>query len=63
MNSPDMVVTKFGGLGSVEQHDSRCGIYRVRLWCGSGHLILCLAVAGGRARGSCTVRVMGERRG
>lgn len=60
---PDMVVTELGVLRSVEQHRPRRGIYGIRLGSGAGHLIICLAVTGGRASGSCTVGLMGERRG
>lgn len=58
-----MVVAELGGLGPVEQHRPRRGVYGISLGSGPGHLIICLAVTGRRARWSCTVRVMGERRG
>lgn len=60
---PDVVVAELGGLRPVQQHRPRRGVYRIRLGSGPGHLIVCLAVPGGRARGSCTVGWMGERRG
>lgn len=58
-----MVVAELGVLWPVEQHRPRRGVYGIRLGRGAGHLIICLAVAGGRASGSCTVGLMGERRG
>lgn len=58
-----MVVAELGRLGPVEQHRPRRGVYGLSLGSGPGHLIICLAVTGRRARWSCTVRVMGERRG
>lgn len=58
-----MVVAELGRLGPVEQHRPRRGVYGISLGSGSGHLIICLAVTGRRARWSCTVGVMGERRG
>lgn len=58
-----MVVAELGRLGPVEQHRPRRGVYGLSLGSGSGHLIICLAVTGRRARWSCTVGVMGERRG
>lgn len=58
-----MVVAELGGLWPVEQHRARRGVYGIRLGSGPGHLIVCLAVTGGRASGSCTVGLMGERRG
>lgn len=58
-----MVVAELGGLGPVEQHRPRRGVYGISLGSGPGHLIICLAVTGRRARWSCTVGVMGERRG
>lgn len=58
-----MVVAELGRLGPVEQHRPRRGVYGISLGSGPGHLIICLAVTGRRARWSCTVGVMGERRG
>lgn len=60
---PDVVVAELGGLRPVQQHRPRRGVYGFRLGSGPRHLIVCLAVPGGRARGSCTVGWMGERRG
>lgn len=60
---PDMVVAELVSLGPVEQYRPRRGVYGISLGSGSGHLIICLAVTGRRARWSCTVGVMGERRG
>lgn len=60
---PDMVVTELGDLWPVEVDGPGRGVYGVRLRSGSGHLIVCLSVTGGRASRSCTVRLMGERRG
>lgn len=58
-----MIVAELGSLWPVEQHRPRRGIYGIRLGSSTGHLIICLAVTGGRARRSCTVGLMGERRG
>lgn len=58
-----MVVAELVSLGPVEQYRPRRGVYGISLGSGSGHLIICLAVTGRRARWSCTVGVMGERRG
>lgn len=58
-----MIVAELGVLWPVEQHRPRRGVYGVRLGSGPGHLIICLAVTGGRASRSCTVGLMGERRG
>lgn len=58
-----MVVAELGVLWPVEMHRPRRGVYGIRLGSGPGHLIICLAVTGGRASGSCTVGLMGERRG
>lgn len=59
---PDMVVAELGILRPVEEHRPRRGVYGIRLGSGPGHLIICLAVTGGRASRSCTVGLMGERR-
>lgn len=58
-----MIVAELGRLGPVEQHRPRRGVYGISLGSGPGHLIICLAVTGRRARWSCTVGVMRERRG
>lgn len=58
-----MVVAELGVLWPVEMHRPRRGVYGIRLGSRPGHLIICLAVTGGRASGSCTVGLMGERRG
>lgn len=58
-----MVVAELGRLGPVEQHRPRRRVYGISLGSGPGHLIICLAVTGSRARWSCAVGVMGERRG
>ena len=63
MHPPDVVVAELGILGPVEQHRPRRGVYGIRLGSGPGHLIICLAVTGGGASRSCTVGLMGERRG
>lgn len=60
---PDVVVAELGALLPIEEHRPRRRVYWFRLGSGPGHLIICLAVTGGRASRSCTVGLMGERRG
>jgi len=59
---PDVVIAELGELRLVEVDRPRRGVYRLRLGSGPGHLIVCLAVTGGRASGSCAVRRTRERR-
>lgn len=48
-----MVVAELGALRPVEKHRPRRGVYRLGLGSRPGHLVIRLAVTGGRARRSC----------
>lgn len=49
---PDVVVAELGVLRPVEQHRPGRRVYGLGLGSGAGHLVICLAVAGGRSRRS-----------